>query len=147
MDLFGLDSAQSNSLILGLKEGGNLLSSYGIFEQGQEISGADEYNANLAIQEGDFDVQNLDTQETELLSTQRALYTKAGVALSGSALDVMLKSATQAEMDKSVANFNAQSKANEYDYQAKVAKAQAGFKSGENLISGGLKILSSAIKL
>ena len=116
-----------------LKAGGSVLSGIGTYMQGQEEAGADEYNASLALQEGAFNVQQLGEQETQALSTQKAMYAKAGVEQSGSVLDTALNTATQYEYSKQVAEFNAQSKANMDVYEANAAKSQ-----GEMGLAGGL---------
>lgn len=138
---FSLSGFNFGPVATGLKFGGSLLGGFGALQQGKEIAGAYEYNAALSMQQGQFEVDQLDRAETILGGEQRAAYLKSGVTLSGSALDTILNSATQVELDKQTAMFNAQSKANMYDYQAKVAKNQAKFKFGASLLQGGIGLL------
>lgn len=116
--------------------GGSFLGAYGNILQGQEQQEAYEYNANLALTQGQFAVQGLDDQELSTLSSQKAMYAKAGVTMSGSPLDTALNTASNFEMDKQITKYNAQSKANMDRYTGKVAKQQADFKAGMSILSG-----------
>jgi hypothetical protein len=111
--------------------------------EGSEKAAADEYNAQLAIEQGQFQVNQTDKQETDFAGTQRAMYAKAGVTQEGSPSDVMLKTATNFELDKQISMYDAQSKANMDNYAAAVAKNQAQFEVGQELLSGGLKMAGS----
>ena len=116
-----------------LTAGSDVLGGIGSLLQGQETQMADEYNANLAIQQGQFNVEQLNVSEVSTLSTQRAAYAKAGVMQSGSVLDTALATATQFEYSKDIATYNAQSQANMDNYLGKEAKSQ-----GEMGFAGGL---------
>jgi hypothetical protein len=118
--------------------GGSILSGIGGYMQGQETAAADEYNAGLAIMKGQFQVEEIGTEETQTISTQKAMYAKAGVAMSGSVLDTALSTATQFEYSKEIATFNAQSQANMDNYEAKVAKSQGQFALASGLLSGAM---------
>lgn len=122
---------------------GSVIQGIGGYMQGQEEAGADEYNASLALMQGEFNVQNIGLQEGETLSTQKAMYAKAGVEQSGSVLDTALNTATNFEYDKQVATFNAKSAANMDQYEARVAKQQGGFALGAGIAEAGLDIASS----
>jgi hypothetical protein len=121
----------------GLGVAGTVLGAYGDIMAGDEAQKADDYNANLALEQGQFEVSDLGTEETDTLSTQRAMYAKAGVTMSGSPLDTAFNTASQFEMDKQIATYNAQSKANMDTYEGQVAKSQGQIKAGESLLSGG----------
>lgn len=121
-----------------LGAGSSVLSGVGGYIQGQESASANEYNAQLALIEGDFQKEQLGKDENVLLSTQRAMYSKAGVELSGSPLDVAVQTATNYEYDKQVATFNSQSKARMYQYEADVAKQKGKFDLGMGLLQGGM---------
>lgn len=140
----GTDPSAGNAglggLALGLNVLGTGLKAYGQYEQGQEIAGAYEFNAALTLQGLDYDIGRIDVAEGEYGGTQKAMYAKAGVTMSGSPLDVMLKTATNFELDKQVANYNAQSKVAMDNYKASQAKKQAEFDSVGTLISGAAGI-------
>lgn len=112
---------------------GDITKGVGGYMQGEEEAKADDYNAQLALIQGQFNVEQIGTQEEETLSTQKAMYSRAGVELSGSPLDVALNTATNYEYDKEVATFNAESQANMDKYEAAVAKH-----SGEYALSMGI---------
>jgi len=119
---------------------GSVIQGLGGYMQGQEEAGADEYNASLALMQGQFNVEQIGLQEGETLSTQKAMYAKAGVEQSGSVLDTALNTATNFEYDKQVATFNAQSAANNDKYEAAVAKQQGNFALGAGVAEAGLDI-------
>lgn len=139
---FSLSSLNLGSL---LKGAGSALGAYGTIIKGNQIAGADEYNANLVLSMGDFKESQLDDTEDLVLGAQRAQYAKAGVTMSGSPLDTALNTATQVELDKQINRYNTQSKANMLNYEADVAKSQAKIKSGEQLLSGGISILTGLL--
>lgn len=112
------------------------LGAWGSLLAGSETQGADDYNAQLALEQGQFEVNDLDTSEADTLSTQKAMYAKAGVTMSGSPLDTAVNTASGYEMDKQIATYNAQSKANEDTYLGKVAQSQSEIKAGQQLLSG-----------
>lgn len=124
------------SLGQGLQIAGTVLNAYGDVVAGKESKAAYDYNAQLALDQGQVDLLQLDKGEADTLSTQRAMYAKAGVTMSGSPLDVAVNTASQFEMDKQIANYNAQSKAAMDTYEGEVAKQQGEFKAGMSLLSG-----------
>jgi hypothetical protein len=126
--------------------GGDFLSAYGAVTQGEEEQTAYNYNANLALEQGQFDVTDLSEQETDTLSTQKAIYAKSGVEFSGSPLDTAVNTATNFEMDKQIATYNAQSQANMDTYEGQVAKQQADFSAGTDVL-GGVEDLAFAALL
>lgn len=134
--IFGGGSNPSLGMGSFLKLGSSILGAYGSLLQGSEIAGADEYNAQLALEQGQFEISDLDVAEAETLSTQKAMYAKSGVAMTGSPLDAATQTAYGYEMDKQIATYNTQSRANMYNYQGKVAKSQGEIKAGEQLLEG-----------
>ena len=119
---------------------GTGISAFGSLQEGKQIQQADEYNAQLALEQGEMDVFQIEKEEAGLTSTQKAMYAKAGVTMSGSPLEVMLQSATNYEMDKATAKYNAESKANMYRYEGRVARTQGKFNAIKTLLGGGLKM-------
>lgn len=126
--------------------GGDFISAYGYSVQGTEEQQAYDYNANLALMQGSFDVNQLNLQETDTLSTQKAMYAKAGVEMSGSPLDTAVNTASNFELDKQITTYNAQSAANMDTYEGKVAKQQADFQAGMSVL-GGVEDLALAALL
>lgn len=138
--------SSGNSLSLGnvLQAGGSFLGAFGDIMVGDQTAAADNYNAQLALEQGQFSVDDLNLREADMLSTQKAMYAKAGVTMSGSPLDTAFNTATQFERDKQIATYNAQSKANMYQYEGQVAQAQAQFKSGQDMLSGATQLAEGA---
>jgi hypothetical protein len=110
----------------GIKGLGMLGSAVGSYMQGVEQQQAAEYNAALVRQQGIIEQRQLDKSEVGLLSTQKAMFAKAGVTQSGSPLDTALSSAAGFELDKQIAKYNTQSRANMIEWEGEQAK-----KSGE----------------
>lgn len=129
-------SGNSLTLPMAMQAGGSILSAYGDILSGDESQQADDYNASLALEQGQFEVQNTDLEETSTLSTQQAMYAKAGVTMSGSPLDTALNSASQFEMSKQVESYNAASAANMDKYEGKVAAQQGEFGAAGALLQG-----------
>jgi hypothetical protein len=140
-------SGNSNTLTLGegLTAAGSIMGAIGDIMAGDESQQADEYNASLALEQGQFEVQGLNEEETGTLSTQKAMYAKAGVTMSGSALDTATSTATQFENSKNIATYNAASKANMYNYEGQVAKQQGEFGAASSLVQGGESIAMLAM--
>ena len=130
--------SSGNSLTLpqGLQAGGAILSAYGDILSGDESQQADDYNASLALMQGEFANQQLGLSETSTLSTQQAIYAKAGVEMSGSPLDTALNTASQFEMDKQINTYNAESKANMDKYAGEVAQQQGEMGAASSLLQG-----------
>jgi hypothetical protein len=134
-----------------------------ISAKGQQQAGADQqqaYNYNAALAEsqaeearvaGEITQQQLTQKALTLRSTQEAMYAKAGVMATGSALDVMLQSASDAEFDKSIERYNtaidisrAKSQAANQRYYGEVSKQTAKVRAGNTLLSGIPRVLEGA---
>ena len=123
-------------------------------DQGLDMQAAFNYNAVLADLQaeeaataGRVAQEQLDRSERSLLSTQQAQYAKAGVMLTGSALDTMLRSATEFEFDRGIEKYNTQIAVQRYRSQAavqryygEVSRYTATVGSQTSLISGIPKI-------
>jgi len=125
-----------------ISAGGQVIGGVGSLMMGYQEAGADEYNAQLELMKGQFEENSLNMQEDETLSTQKAIYAKAGVELSGSPLDVALQTATNYEYDKQVTEFNAQSAANMDNYEAQMAKSKGEFGAASSFISAAGSLLT-----
>jgi hypothetical protein len=141
-----------------LKGVGTGLSMFGEYEQGIAEKSAYDFNATLDEYSAEAEkVAGAETQreigigEESMLSTQRAMYAKAGVTESGSPLDVMLQSASNAEMTKSIANYNSaikelqyKSKASQDKYYGQQAQEASQFQMANTLLSGVGSIIGLA---
>jgi len=111
---------------------GGTVSGVGQYAQGLESSYAYKYNARLSeiqAQEaqlaGDIELQRIEESGVSLESTQRMMYAKAGVMQTGSAVDVVLKSAADVEKDKMISEFNTAVGVRDYLSQAEQSKNSA----------------------
>lgn len=138
--MFSAVDSSGNSLMPTLPQaltaGGSILSAYGDILSGDESAEAYDYNAGLALTQGQFEVNDIESSEDDTLSTQKAIYAKAGVTMTGSPLDTAVNTASQFEMDKQIATYNAASKANMDQYEGQVAKQQGEFGAAGSLIKG-----------
>ena len=132
----GYSSSGMGGFASGLKAAGMLGKAYGTLQVGKEVKAADEYNAALVREQGVMEQYQIDKAEVSLLSTQRAMYAKSGVTQSGSPLDTALASAAGFELDKQIANYNTQSKANMLDYEGKMAEKNAKSQATMQLLEG-----------
>lgn len=115
---------------------GDFLGYFGALQEGKSISQLYDHNADLTLAQADFNASQLETHGEYLMGTQKAMYAKAGVTMSGSPLDVMLESATNIELDKQIMRFNANSKADMDKYYGKQAIIKSKFEAGSDLIKG-----------
>ena len=134
---------------------GDVIQGVGGLMQGFEIQDAYDYNAGILDQQAEqvmvaagLQEEEIGTAESEMLGTQKAMYAKAGVTMSGSPTDVALQTATNFEFDKLVTDYNAkvkesylQSEANMSKMYGKEAATQGMFKMGSSLLSAGKALL------
>jgi len=119
---------------------GTGLQAFGQYQQGKQQKQAYDYNAAVIEQEGAVKEYQIGKEETIMGGSQRAAYAKAGVMLKGSALDVMLESATNYEFDKLNLKFSTESQALQARYAGITAQNKATFGAGMTLLGGVLKI-------
>ncbi len=127
------------------------MSAYGSYEAGIEQKQAYDYNANLAdIQAkqtqdaGDITQRQLKEEEITLGQDQEAAYAKAGVMLSGSALDVMLKSSSDMQFEQSVERYNTAVKVAQAQSQAAMDRYYGQIAHRQGNIQAGVKSLQAA---
>lgn len=131
---------------------GELLKVFGSLQKGYESKFVQDLNATIsranaqAIQtSGEFDVRRMRKAKGRLASSQVAGYSKAGVKLQGSAIEVMIDSAAEAETDILISEYNTKVGVIQANYEAessriagKQAVAQAGFGAAQSLLSLGM---------
>jgi len=81
--------------------------------------------AVMAQQKGAYDESQLARQNTRQMSGMRGDYLSSGIALDGSALDVLTDSATQASLDEQSIKYGAQVQSDNYRFQASLARTNA----------------------
>ncbi len=152
MDLSFLSSGAIPTEITAL---GDIFQGAGDLMVGAETQNAYNYNSAIlanqaqeALTAGELTVEEIDAAEKVLLSTQKAMYAKAGVTSHGSPTDVALETATNFEFDKLVTTYNAkvaasnlESKAALEKYYGQVAANKAQFNMGQALLKGGMALM------
>lgn len=139
-----------SALPLILMAAGTTMSAIGQVRAGKQQAAAEEYNARVAesqikaVQTASASEQaKLNRQKSQMLSSQRAAYAKAGVRLDeGSPLEVMADTATEYELDLATSRYNAnvqtnqlQSEANYRRQVGKQAKMSGYYGAGATLLT------------
>ena len=134
-----------------LKAGGDILGGFGGLMQGFEMQDAYNYNSGILEQQADqimfssdLNIEEIGQAEDELLSTQKAMYAKAGVTQVGSPTDVALQSATNFEFDKLVSRYNAEVAAANVRSKADINKYYGKEVAREGVMNLGKSLLSAA---
>lgn len=91
-----------------------------------------ERQARSEEQTGAYNSQRLADSNTRRLDQMRAQYLSSGIALEGSPDEIIQDSATQASLDEQAIRYDANVRADNQRFQARLAKANAG-----NAILGG----------
>lgn len=92
-----------------------------------------ERQALMTQQKGAYDARQLGRQHDRALGEMRSQYLGSGIALEGSALDVLEDSATQASLDEQAIKYGAQVQSDNYRFQASLARMNA-----RNAMTGGV---------
>lgn len=137
----------------GLALAGGVLDAGSQFSAGGEARNIAESEANMF--DNQANLTKISAKQSEkskrkslkrLMSTQHAGYAAAGVALTGSALDVLMETAEEAELDIAIDNFNATNEQialrNQAEATRKSGRASertSRFKAASTLISAGAK--------
>lgn len=122
----------------------------GQYKSGRDAAYAEKYNANVLREQAGFIQQSADLEKRQIAiqgkriaGEQVAGYSKGGVTLSGSPLQVMIASAANNEMDQMIVQYNADVQRrrilSEAAYKEQLAKnyARAGkMQAGSTLLTG-----------
>ncbi len=142
MDLLGGIGAGGSVL-------GGLMTAFGQYQTGKDTRLVQDLNAAVsranaqAIKtSGEFDVRSMEKAKKRFTQSQHAGYAKAGVRSEGSALDVMIDSAAEAQIDILVSKYNStvgqiQSnlEARQAEISGKLAERKGKYAAGKTLLS------------
>jgi len=145
----GLEAA-----VLGMTVISGIMQAMGSIQKGSSMQRAEEYNATVARQQAaairtsaDLDIYRQKREARAMKSKQEALYSKAGVQLSGSPLEVMVDTAANYNLDQMITDYNAKvgiSRAeNEAQYDTYLGQTYANeglAKAGRTLLATGSSI-------
>lgn len=140
--------------VAGLMGASGIMSAMGAMQQAKQQAKMAEYNAQVSRQEAqaiqrkaEYDIYAQRKKAIALRSTQQALYSKAGVLLQGSPLDVINDSWANMEIDTMLTDYNAkvamtqkEAEARLSEYEARQMRATGMFKAGTTLLTTGLNI-------
>lgn len=120
-----------------------------IHSRQQEKTG--DYNARIYEQQARQQRESqklLEFQKRKILKSrvgkQTALVAKSGIKFSGSPLEVMLDSITNAELDISIDKYNSEVRARGLEGQANITRHEARQRSADTLIRTGTSFLKNA---
>lgn len=85
-----------------------------------------EINARVQQEQGAYEAGRASRNADRQLANMRGQYLSSGFALSGAPTDVLVDSATEASLDEQAIKYNAQLKANNSIFEARMAKSNAG---------------------
>jgi len=128
---------------------------------GQAQQAAMEYNAKISEQQkeeirraGELTQYKLNRAKVALHSTQQALYSKSGVLLQGSPMEVMAQSTSDAIMDSMIANYNtksgmirAQADADYKRWLGRVYRTTSENEAKATLATGAMDVVTKGVSL
>ena len=118
---------------------GSGVSAAGQYQTGIDTKKAYDTYASQIETAGGFEQSKMIGAIESLSSTQRALYAKSGVRMTGSPLEVMLQSASDAEFDRMIAEWNYRTQAQNARTSGRNAKTAGAMAATSTLIGGAAK--------
>lgn len=79
----------------------------------------------MAAEKGNYDANLQSRSSDRQLASMRGQYLSSGIALSGSAIDVLQDSATEASLDEQAIRYGAQVQSDNYRFQSGLARSNA----------------------
>ena len=148
------------NLFTGITAGAGIFEAISALAEGKAIEGAAQFNADMARQNAELSKakravigRRKRKRLKSFVSTQKALFAKAGVTLSGSPLRVIEETLAEGELDIIIGNINAsieqsrfESQAREDELTALRARTAGKVRAGLTLLETGGKIAERLIK-
>lgn len=133
---------------------GDIITGVGSIIQGKQERELGKYNAaqyEFQAQAERTSQQLLETQKRRILKSkigqQTAIYGKSGIKMTGSPLEVMLDSITNAELDISIDKYNSEVKAKGFESSAAMTQWESKQKRNMSYFSAGKSLLSGAVEI
>ena len=133
--------------------GGGILQSIGQRQEANAAAQALEFNATLAEQDAIISKEKRELERgpeekrlKSYISTQRAIYAKAGVNLSGSPITVMEETSAAGELDLIIGDINASIEQSRLESEADISRAEAQSRRATGKTRAGLTLLSSGLQ-
>jgi hypothetical protein len=130
---------------------GTGLSAFSSYSQGKAMSKAAKAQADAEIRRAEEEKLLTELEEMRLrkdarkfMSTQRALYGKAGVTFEGSPIEVMAETAYEAEFDAQILRHGGEVRATAYEERARALRGAAGGYRAAGLLKAGTSLLTGA---
>lgn len=129
---------------------GGLASGFGQMQSAGAETQMGEYNAQVYEQNAQATRQSAALNASQkrkstekIIATQTAVYAHSGIKMSGSALEVMLDSYANSEMDIAIDNYNAEVQARGYQNKAGVERYEAAQRAKTQKAQGVSSLLSA----
>lgn len=113
-----------------------VMSAVGQMKAGQAQKKMSEYNARIAEDTARYQAARQQDKVGRMMAGARVAINKSGLAMSGSPLDVLADSATQAELDHQAILRGGAAQANMDRYQGRVAQQAGYFGAATSLLKG-----------
>ncbi len=133
--------------------GGGILQSIGQRQKAESEAQALEFNATLAEQDAIISKERREIERgpeekrlKSFISTQRALFAKAGVTLSGSPITVLEETSAAGELDLIIGDINASIEQSRLQSEAEISKAEATSRRATGKTRAGLTLLTSGLQ-
>ena len=128
----------------GLKAAGQVTSGYEANEAYEFNAGVARANAQAVKASSEFDIYRMKKAKKRFASAQVAGYSKAGVKLEGSPIEVMIDSAADAEIDMFINKYNAQTKQSQLESEAQQSERAGKSAIRQGILGGVSTLLSTA---
>ncbi len=133
--------------------GGGILQSIGQRQEAESRAQALEFNATVAKQEGIISVKKRELERGQeekrlktFVSSQRAIFAKAGVTLSGSPIQVIEESTAAGELDIIIGDINASIEQSRLQSESEIRRAEAKSRRATGKTRVGLTLLTSGLQ-
>lgn len=122
--------------ILGTMAAGTAVSAAGAIKSSEDQAAALEQQGEIARRQAQFAEARHRERSKSLLSRQRTAIAKAGVAIEGTPLEVMTKTAEDAELDALAIRYGGQTAQHAARIEARQVRTAGRYRAASNLLTG-----------
>ena len=122
--------------ILGTMAAGTAVSAAGAIQSSQAQAAAFEYQGEIARRQAEYAEARYRERSQRLLSSQRTAIAKSGVTIEGTPLEVMTKTAEDAELDALAIRYGGITAQQAARFEAGSARTAGRYRAVSNLLTG-----------
>lgn len=134
-------------VVLAMLLAGTAATAYGQYQTGRTQKKIYEYNAAMARREAEIEEQRLKREKISLASKMRAGYSKAGIQMTGTPLEVMDRAAKDIESDIALTRWKGEVESGLYSWKGRVAERSGIWGAGTTLLTGGAQAGATYFRL